>query len=56
MPLSVLLAASAVMVVQAGETRNFFLEAVPKQTHKDFKPAPAAIKAQFGDLTKEVKL
>ena len=51
MTLTVMLAASVATPVQAGETKNLFLDAGPKQTHKDFKPAPAAIKTQFGDLS-----
>ena len=39
----------------AGETRNLFKTAGPKQTNKDFKPAPDEIKASFGTLKFELE-
>ena len=38
------------MTVQAQENRNLFNTAGPKQTNKDFKPAPSKIYTDFGTL------
>ena len=42
--------AGPVQAGNPGETRNLFKTAGPKQTNKDFKPAPAKIKTNFGVL------
>ncbi|HUV64996.1 MAG TPA: DUF1254 domain-containing protein, partial [Sedimentisphaerales bacterium] len=43
------------MTVQAQENRNLFKTAGPKQTNKDFKPAPDEIKTSFGTLKFELE-
>ena len=53
MALTGALATAATEPVQAGtadETRNLFESAGAKQTSKDFKPAPASMKTNFGTL------
>jgi len=40
---------------KTGETRNLFETAGPKQTNKDFRPAPNKIKTSFGTLEFELE-
>ena len=42
--------ATSVQADDTGENRNLFKTAGPKQTNKDFKPAPSKIETNFGTL------
>ena len=46
--------AGTALAGDAAETRNLFETAGPKQTNKDFKPAPDKIKTNFGSLEFEL--
>ena len=50
----VAIAFTAAAQAQSGENRNLFETAGPKQTNKDFKPAPDRIEANFGTLEFEL--
>ena len=53
--LAALVMASAAGPAGAQETRNLFKTAGPKQTNKDFKPAPDKIETSFGTLKFELE-
>ena len=55
--MAVVLAASvqAQKIDKTGETRNLFKTAGPKQTNRDFKPAPSRIETSFGTLEFELE-
>ena len=47
--------ASTAPAGDAAETRNLFKDAGPKQTSRDFKPAPDKIETNFGTLHFELE-